>query len=222
MMKSIFTFAAALLLPVFAHAQKETPLAISKVPLRADAPILFAPRGWKIEKQINGDLNRDKIADAALVLVQDYVAKDAQGNATACDRALLVILREGKGWKRAGFNHSLLLGTRGGGAFYGVVETPVNVSIARGVLIVNQDSGSRSTFETTHKFRLDRRTRRFYLIGFDSIENDRLSAETTTQSLNFLTGRRETKRYIQASDSFKTTKSRVSRKLRVLEDTRRD
>ncbi|HEX9997385.1 MAG TPA: hypothetical protein VGB45_09600 [Abditibacterium sp.] len=221
-MKPLFTLAAALLLPVLAHAQNETSLSVAKVPLRADAPMLFAPRGWKIEKQINGDLNRDKISDAALVLVENRPAKDAEGIATARNRALVVVLREGKGFRRAGFNNSLLLGTRDGGAFYGVVETPVSVSIARGVLLVNQDSGSRATYETTHKFRLDRRTQRFYLIGFDSIENDRLSGETTSQSTNFLTGRQEIRRYLQSSDSFKTTKSRVSRKLQLLEATRRD
>lgn len=222
-MKIPFTFAAGLALcavsPI-ALAQNASPLISSHIARRADAPVLFVPRGWKIEKRINGDLNRDKVSDAALVLVQDYVAKDAEGNATARARALLVILREGKGWKRAGFNNSLLLGTRDGGLFYGVVETPVNVEIKNGVLSVNQDNGSREVTETTHKFRLDKRTQRFYLIGWERIDHDRLTTAVKTISTNYLTGAQKILRMAGDSERQTIQTKRVSRKLRTLESVK--
>lgn len=206
-------------------AQEAGPLALSRVPLRADAPQLFAPRGWTIETRVNGDLNRDRVPDAALVLVENKAAKNAKGDPGdpgERSRALVVLLREGKGWRRVGFNNSLLLGTRDGGAFYGVSQTPVEVHIKRGVLLVNEDNGSRETTETTHKFRLDRRTRRLYLIGLELIENDRLSNHTRSESTNFLTGIKKTT-LIQGETEHETQRSaRVNRKLRTLESVKVD
>ncbi len=220
-MKSLLTvFALALVVPA-AHAQDAT-LAASRVPLRADAPQRFAPRGWKIEKRVSGDLNRDKIADAALVLVEDKPAKNAEGDPSARSRALVVLLREGKGWRRAGFNNSLLLGTRDGGALYGAALTPVHVSIARGVLLVNQDNGSREVTETTHKFRFDRRTQRLYLIGLELSASDRLINGRRQESTNFLTGIQKTT-LIKGENERETTRTtRVSRQLRLLESVKID
>ncbi len=203
-----------------ARAQNAKPLLSAHLARRAEAPVLFAPRGWKIEKQISGDLNRDKKPDAALVLVENTPAKDVDGAPTARRRALVVALREGKGWHRVGFNNSLLLGTRDGGAFYGMMETPVNVSIQSGVLVVNQENGSREVTETTHKFRLDKAAQRFYLIGAEKIDRDRASGNVQTISTNYLTGFQKTVA-IQSENERQTAKTtRVSRKLRSLESVR--
>lgn len=219
-MKLLSLVAASAALFFLSAAAQAKPLLASQLPVRADAPILFAPRGWGIEKRVSGDLNRDSVPDAALVLVESKPARDDANNPAPRARALVVLLREGKGWKRAGFNSSLLLGTRDGGAFYGVVETPVNVSIARGVLLVNQDNGSRQTTETTHKFRFDAPAKRFYLIGSEKIDNDRLEPYTRSESTNFLTGVRKVT-LIRGETERETTKtSRVSRKLRPLESVR--
>jgi hypothetical protein len=201
---------------VVVHA---APLVPSQVPTRADAPMLFAPRGWKIEQQINGHLNNDKVWDAALVLVEKPVAKnpDAPRN-----RALVVLLREGKGWRRAGINTLLLLGTRDGGAFYGVSETPVGVTIEKGVLLVGQESGSREMLNTTHKFRFDARLGRFVLIGTDIIEHDRLSGSAENTSTNYLTGARIKTTIAGESEKLVRVRSRVSRKLRPLEAIKGD
>lgn len=232
-MKSLLSlFALALVVPV-AHAQDAKPLSASLVPLRADAPLLFAPRGWKIEKRVNGDLNRDKVADAALVLVENKPVKDEQDIPTARSRALVVLLREGKGWRRAGFNNSLLLGTRDGGALYGAVETPVHVSIVRGILLVEQESGSREVETTTYSFRFNRHltptpdlkvvlSTRVFLIGFDSNTRDRLSGDSLIQSANFLLGRRTTTIWKGGQHRSQTKVTRASRMLRPLESIRVD
>ncbi len=212
----------ALLAACAAPTQAQNTLSAAKIPLRADAPQLFAPRGWKIEKTIRGDLNRDKIADTALVLVENKPAKTAEGYATERARALIVLLKEGKGWYRVGFNNSLLLGTSDGGAFYGVMETPVNVSIAKGVLIVGQESGSREVTETTHKFRFDARKNGVFLIGFDAIDRDRATGEVRSVITNYLTGIQQTTLSNPADDKTKRQTRRVSRKLRTLDSLEMD
>lgn len=217
-MKPVFLLTAAIaLISSAAFAQDEIPLSVSKVPLRTDALVLFAPAGWKIEQQVRGDLNRDKKPDAALILVENKPAKDKDGYATARQRALVVAVSEGKGWRRAGFSGTILQGTRDGGAFYGVVETPVGVSIQRGVLNIVQESGAREVSETTHRFRLDRRTQRVYLIGSDLSERDRATAGVRNVSTNYLTGVRKITTMEGDSERVKRTTARVSTKLRTLE-----
>jgi hypothetical protein len=218
-MKKQVVFFTGLALAATVAAGYTAPLVSSQVPTRADAPVLFAPRGWKIEQQINGHLNGDKVWDAALVLVENPAAKkpDAPRN-----RVLVVLLREGKGWRRAGFNNSLLLGTRDGGAFYGVVETPVGVTIEKGVLLVGQESGSREMLNTTHKFRFDARLNRFVLIGSDIIEHDRLTGSVENTSTNYLTGQQMTTSMAGESEKIVRVRSRVSRKLRPLEAIKGD
>jgi hypothetical protein len=197
---------------------QEAPLEASRVKLRADAPILFAPSGWKIEKQVNGDLNRDKKADKTLVLVQNSSPKNPDANR---QRALVVLLSEGKGWKRAGFNNSLLLGTRDGGAFYGVSQTPVNVSIRNGVLVVNQDFGSREITETTHRFRFDARRNNFFLIGLDRSDRDRLTGKARFISTNYITGQRIIEEPASEGRQIRVN-MRVSTRLRSLESVSGD
>lgn len=217
-----FVFALLVFLAPFASAQEAKPLSVSLVPLRADAPQLFAPRGWMIEKRVNGNLNRDKLADAALVLVENKTADDDEDGAPTRLRALVVLLREGKGWRRAGFNNSILLGTHDGGAFYGALETPVDVQIKRGVLLINLESGSRDILDTTHKFRFDAKRKVFLFIGFDSIDHDRLSSDVTTISVNYLTGRKKSSVFTGDDDKAKTKIARVSKQLRTLESVKGD
>ncbi len=217
LLATTLALAPAFALAFSAEAQESKTLTVAQIPRRADAPVLFAPRGWTIEKQIGGDLNRDKIADAALVLVEKKPAKFASNEFEPRKRALLVLLREGKGWRRAAFNAGMLLGTRDGGAMYGAVETPVNVEIKRGVLLVNQDNGSREKTDITFKFRQDRRTKRFYLIGSERSDSDSLINGGRQESINYLTGVKKTT-LIKGETEVETTKTtRVSRKLRSLE-----
>jgi hypothetical protein len=204
-----------------AHAQEAKPLAVSLVKLRADAPVLFAPRGWKIEKTVRGDLNRDKISDAALVLVEDKPAKDKDGYATERGRALVVVLKTGKGWTRVGFSNSFLMGTQDGGAFYGVMEAPVDISIAKGILHIEQESGSREMTVTDHKFRYDAAKKGVFLIGSEIGNRDRATGDVMSTSTNYLSGKRVVTT-IDAKDKTKVKRSIVNRKLRSLESLKTD
>jgi hypothetical protein len=196
-----------------AHAQPLTPAAI---PTRGASLQALVPRGWKIEKRVSGDLNRDRVLDAALVLVENKPIKGADGNPSARERALVVALKRGSAWRRVGVNTRLLPGTRGGGAFYGVVETPVDVQIQHDILAVNQEGGSREIWNYTHLFRFDARSNRMRLIGVDETTNDRLSGDYSSQSTNYLTGVRKTTQG-KANESSSTRTTRVARKLQLME-----
>jgi hypothetical protein len=204
-------FLAWVVSPASASAQDEAAtIDVSRIPAEAGDVKGFVPPGWKIEEAVKGDLNGDSVPDYALKLVEDKPAKTADDMANDRGRALVVVLA-GKGGKltRAGVADKLLQCTTCGGAFYGVVEAPASVSIARGVLVVDQDHGSRNVTETTYRFRYEPAAGRFALIGFDLKDVDRLSATTVTESTNYLTGLRITTRGNGERD--KTTRTQVPR-----------
>jgi|GEM_PF-392830 len=154
----------------------------------------FAPAGWKIEQQVSGDLNGDGLPDYALTLVEAKPDKNSEGDPTDRGRALVIVLaRDGK-FGRAGVADKLLQCTRCGGAFYGVVETPVEVTIEKGVVVVQQDHGSRNLTNTTYRFRHDPAGKQFVLIGFDYADADRATGKVVSESTNYSTGVRVTTR----------------------------
>src|SRR6266404_2242155 len=169
-------FALMLTLPALVAAQEGTPIDKSKVPAEAEIPAKFAPSGWKIEEQATGDLNGDGVADYALKLVEDKPATDSEGMATERERALVIVLQTGGKLVRAAIADKLLQCTHCGGAFYGVSEAPANVAIEKGVIVVDQDHGSRNLTNTTYRFRYDQATKKFVLIGFHYADADRLTA----------------------------------------------
>ena len=191
----LFLVAASLLvfLSTWAFSQDETAkIDKARVPAQANAPQKFAPAGWKIEEQVTGDLNGDGRDDYALRLVEDKPEKNSEGDPTERGRALVIALAtQGGGLTRAGVATDFLQCTRCGGAFYGFVETPVEVTIEKGVVVVQQDHGSREVTNTTYRFRYEQSTSKFLLIGFDLAETDRATASVTSESINYLTGARE-------------------------------
>lgn len=177
---------------ITAFAQDEArTIDVSRIPPQAKNPASFVPAGWKLEEQVTGDLNGDSLPDYALKLVEDKPAKNADDMPTERGRALVIALAGTDGtFKRAGVANKLLQCTSCGGAFYGVVETPAGVTIEKGVVVVEQDHGSRNLTNTTYKFRFDPATQRFVLIGFDLADADRLTAQVVSESNNYLTNSR--------------------------------
>ena len=192
----------------FALAQDEAgKIDKSRVPAQADKTEKFAPAGWKIEEKIAGDLNGDALPDYALKLVEAKAEKDSEGDPTERGRALVVALATKDGQlTRAGVSDNLLQCTRCGGAFYGVVETPTQVTIEKGAIVVQQDHGSREITNTTYRFRYEPSSGKFLLIGFDLANADRATAQVTSESINYLTGAREESR----SKGEKDIKSRTT------------
>lgn len=153
----------------------------------------FVPAGWKVEQQLAADLDGDGAPDYVLTLIEDKPAKTAEDTVNDRARALVVLLGgEGK-LTRAAVADRLLQCTQCGGAFYGVVEAPAQVTLEpRGVIVVEQDHGSNEVSNMTFRFRYDAAIRRFGLIGFDYADRDRATAKTVSESTNYLTGVRKT------------------------------
>ncbi len=166
----------------------------SLIPATGNDPRDFIPKGWKLEEQHSSDLDGDGNADYVLKLIEDKPAKTNDDVVNDRARALLVLLGGADGkLARAAVADKLLQCTGCGGAFYGVVEAPANVEVDnKGVIVVTQDHGSREVSNTTYRFRYDAATKRFVLIGFDYVENDRLTAKVSSESTNYLTGVRKT------------------------------
>ncbi len=193
--------------------ETESPINRSLIPIQANALNKFVPPGWKIEKKLTADLNGDSLPDFALELVENKPEKDQSGDPTERSRALVIVLQNQDGkLARAGVADKLLQCTRCGGAFYGVVEAPASVKIEKGVIIVEQDHGSRNLTNTTYRFRYDAETQRFILIGFDFADADRLTGKDVSESTNYLTGVRRVTR------GKATTSSTIPRKKVFIED----
>lgn len=169
--------------------QTKSPIDAAKLPQTAATVREFVSSGWTVEAEINGDLNSDSIPDLAVTLVEQMPADADKENPPELQRALLILLKTADGkFSRAGLATKLLLCTRCGGAFYGIVETPVTIEITNGVLIVRQEYGSRELTQETYRFRYEPESKRFLWIGSDLRGYDRLTGETQTESTNFLTG----------------------------------
>lgn len=194
----------------------------SRLPVEANDVRDFVPSGWTIEEQVAGDLNGDATADIALKLIQEKRAGASEDEVVERRRTLVILFKSGGGkLRRAAVAEKLLQCTSCGGAFYGVSEAPANVKIERGVLVVNQDGGSRNVVERTFRFRYDGASRKFMLIGFDMTDRDRASGEATRESTNFLTGKKEIT-IIKLStrggrDQPKTTNQTVAKKRETIE-----
>lgn len=180
---------ALMLLPPLCFAQQLNRINKSRIPTEADSIEKFIPAGWKIEEQVTGDLNGDSVPDYAVKLVEEKPAKDRDDVAIERQRALVIVLQQPSGkLSRAAVADRLLQCTRCGGAFYGVSESPANVQIEKGLIVVDQDHGSRNLTNTTYRFRYDAPSQQFILIGFDYADADRATANVISESTNYLTG----------------------------------
>lgn len=200
----------------------------SKLPEAGQSAADFVPAGWVLEEQVSGDLNGDALPDLALKLVQEKPAGAKEDEIVERQRALVVLFKGRDGsLRRAAVADKVLQCTSCGGAFYGVVEAPAEVKIERGVIVVNQDFGSREVTEHTYRFRYEPAAARFVLIGFDSTSRDRLTAAVTQESTNYLTGRKVTTtttppKTPRGRDSVKTTTQAVARKRTPMEEVDRE
>lgn len=196
----------------------------AKLPRQSATAQDFVPRGWIIEAQIEGDLNRDTIPDLAITLVEQMPLNADKENPPERQRALLILFKTADGqFNRAALADKVLLCTRCGGAFFGVVETPTNVEIANGVVVVKQEYGSRELTNEVFRFRYEPESKRFALIGADVKTFDRMTGEGLTESANFLTGVKIiTKTKLDAktdkSATVSNTQQRVSRDKKFIED----
>jgi hypothetical protein len=173
-------FGVAVLL-VATSASAEIPrarAAISALPKRGATPEAFVPKGWSVEVTVEGDLDADQNPDKVLVLLEDGPEDDRE-------RAVVALLKRDTGYVLGGSNLGLLpcwgcSGVKGGDG------TP-SLEVRKGVLLVDQISGSRHFTTRLSRFRWHRSRRVFELIGEDVHSGDAVTGESTDSSCNFLT-----------------------------------
>lgn len=160
----------------------------------------FVPSGWRLHSLHAGDLDRDGRPDLVVVVEENDPAKHrpndflGEPDLNLNPRRLIIALQGPQGYRAVqkvdGFLPSeneadtpcLLDPLAGGG-----------LSIAKGVLVVEMNyflsCGSYWTTRETYRFRHE--NGRFRLIGFDEWSFSRATHEETSESTNFLTGRRK-------------------------------
>src|ERR1044072_8195736 len=171
------------------HAQEEERrfLDLKQVPAEGHSTQDFVPRGWKIEEQVEGDLNADSTPDTVLKLIEDLPEETPEGALNIRYRALLVLFQTGAGKLERAAAGTRVLQCTGCGGMLGNPGGGV-ITVERGVLVVDQLSGSRELRNLIQRFRYDTRLKRFVLIGEDVVNADRLMGQRTSVSSNFLTG----------------------------------
>ena len=211
---SLLLFAFA----TFSIAQDERRyIKLSQIPGEGKSATDFVPRGWKIEEQIEGDLNRDAKPDLLLQLIEDLPAGDDRY------RALLVLAKTNNGaWRRIAAAVRLLFCTSCFGVLAGPDGGSPDVKIANGVIVVNHLWGSNEATDHTQRFRYDMPLKRFVMIGEDYEEMDRGKGTSVRESSNYLTGVKivEKSRINRRGEMVKvsTVKKRVSAPKKFLED----
>jgi hypothetical protein len=197
------------------------------VPAEGRAAKDFVPKGWKVEGdegETTGDLNKDGAPDKVLRLVEDLPVEGKDGTYNTRYRALVILFGQpGGGFKRAAVATKLLGCTLCAGVLGDPEGGNIQLDIKNGVLNVHQLSGSREATDLTQRFRYDDAAQRFLLIGQDVDNYDRAVGDGTSESTNYLTGVRVTKKSKAAREgrdpvviSNKTT--RVPLQRRFIED----
>lgn len=174
---------------------KVTYPALPKEGATADA---FVPKGWKLERQQRGDLNKDGQDDLLLLLRMDDAKNILKNDGLGQNpfdtnpRVLAVAFGSGAGkpFTLVLEDHALIARTEDP-----VMEDPVGdegaVAIERGTLKVTlslfSSAGSWSAGNSTFRFRHG--LRGFELIGYDRVSTQRNTGEVEEISINYLTGK---------------------------------
>lgn len=144
----------------------------------------FAPEGWYVHLQAEGDLNKDNLADVAFVLAPNW-EKDGGFAPDGDDRSRVLVLlfktADGK-LKLSATKENFIMGAHDGG----MMGDPLNLAIERGAVVVSFYGGSRNRWGMTYRFRWQNND--WYLIGYTSLSADNLELTSGTTDVNWSTG----------------------------------
>jgi hypothetical protein len=182
-----------------AMAQDESPypeVVYPRLPIQGATAADFVPKGWRVEHQPKGDLNKDGRDDVVLVLRMDDPANIVENEGLGASefdtnpRLLAVLFAEGTGYRLAVQDHALIP-RPDSPVMDDYLDGDDAVTVRRGAFTVRLHSwasaGSWYTGNTTFTFR--HQDGCFRLIGHDNSWMHRASGETASTSLNFVAGK---------------------------------
>lgn len=189
----------SLVFPAGASAELVIPdVAYPDVPKQGATAKDFVPKGWKLESEQAGDLDKDGRPDLLLLLRMDDAKNIIKNDGLGQDpfdtnpRMLAVALSAGAGkpYRLVLENHTLIARPS-----VPVLDDPLTenggAAIERGALKVAlhlfASAGSWTTGLTTYRFRMGRRG--FELIGFDRSTIGRGDGSVAEVSINYLSGK---------------------------------
>ncbi len=143
----------------------------------------FVPAGWKIIAQADGDLNKDGIPDAVLVLGEK--AEEKEGADMENMKRILVIIfgTPSGGYKLSAASKEAVLCKACGG----ILGDPfVGVKIVRGAVVVEHYGGSRQRWGYIHRWRFQNGD--WFLIGMTGRNEDTLEGTSEVTDVNLITG----------------------------------
>jgi hypothetical protein len=200
----------SLMLAGIGNAQSVRWLNPSLVPTQGKTVQDFVPKGWKIQDRVEGDINSDRKPDTVLTLIEAGTQSDRA-------RAIVVLVKQANGkLQRLAVANKLLLCSSCAGVLSSPDGANSTIKIKSGVIIVSQLSGSREAREATHRFWIDKSSKRLILIGKDILDYDRANGDSTLTSINYLTGQQIVEKSHQKVVS--TKKSTIAKSKQFIEN----
>lgn len=142
----------------------------------------FVPKGHFILNQAAGDLNKDGLADAVLVLANEKEKDPALTEELA--RSLLIFFgKADAGYELKAVSSQALLCRLCGGMMGDPLQP---IAIERGAVVISHYGGSRDRWGNTHRFRYQDYD--FYLIGKTTVTQDIMELTETETDSNLITG----------------------------------
>ena len=171
---------------------------IASLPRAAATPAGFAPRGWRVEQTVQGDLNHDGRPDVVVILKGDdpacRVTPPGQSEAVDTNPRIVMVAFGTSGGFALQLANSAVIPRLDDPYMDDPIEecgTGCGLTVHGDVIRLGvrnwRSAGGWSTNINTLSFRWN--GRQFALIGFDRETLQRNSGETETLSANFTTGR---------------------------------
>ncbi|RZJ29909.1 MAG: hypothetical protein EON85_06010 [Brevundimonas sp.] len=175
------------------------PAVYPAMPARFTDPAALAPKGWRIEHRLSGDISADGVADMVLVLKQNDPANVVRNEGFGPDafdtnpRLLIVALGRDGGYDLVARNHTFI-----GRPLQPTLDDALESApeIQNGTLSIPlhffTSAGGWTMFNSVSRFRW--RDDALRLVGHDYSEVARNTGQTLDRSVNLLTGRVSTVR----------------------------
>lgn len=192
--------ATCCLLPTLVHGLEIRDVVYPAIAEHAPTPEAFVPEGWRLEHLARGRLDEDDREDALLVLRMDDPANVIDNTGFGPDRfdtnprMLVALLAQADGrWRQVMRNHRLVPRPESPVMDDYLDDDPASAVTIRPnrtwsvALRSWASAGSWSMRQAAHTFRLEGDCMR--LVGYDDMHLHRATGETTTTSVNYLTGR---------------------------------